>query len=120
VRNNALRALGVLARSDKRIAAGIPASNFVAMLNSGIWTDRNKGAALLDVLTQARRPGLLSQLRNSALDSLIEMASWRSSGHAEAARSILGRVAGIDEDRIRQLIRLGQIEVIIDSALRKG
>src|SRR5207245_130573 len=36
VRNNAVRALVVLARSDPKVAAQIPAAEFIAMLHSGI------------------------------------------------------------------------------------
>src|SRR4029450_3236224 len=42
VRNNVIRALGVLAQSNRKIAGMIPAEEFVAMLNSGTWKDRNK------------------------------------------------------------------------------
>lgn len=115
VRNNATRALGVLAESSARVAARIPATGFVAMLNSGIWKDRNKGSLLLEALTRGRDPRLLTLIRTKALDSLIEMARWRSPGHAYAARVILGRVAGIQEDRLQQLIGSGQTQVIIDA-----
>jgi hypothetical protein len=42
VRNNAIRALGVLAKSNSKIASEIPPNSFIEMLNSGAWTDRNK------------------------------------------------------------------------------
>ena len=38
-----------------------------------------------------------------ASDSLIEMARWREFGHAQSARLILGRIAGIDEERLQRL-----------------
>jgi hypothetical protein len=38
VRNNAVRALSVLAKSSPRVAAQIPAAGFVAMLSSGSWS----------------------------------------------------------------------------------
>lgn len=47
VRNNATRALGVLASSHPKVAARIPAAGFVEMLNSGKWSDRNKAGSLL-------------------------------------------------------------------------
>lgn len=115
VRNNATRALAVLARSSPRVAAEIPAEGFAAMLNSGVWMDRNKAGALLEVLTGGRNPVLLKLLRARALDSLIEMARWRSPGHAFSSRVILGRIAGIEEDRLQQLIGARQVEVIIDA-----
>ncbi|HEU5237883.1 MAG TPA: hypothetical protein VFU37_12165, partial [Pyrinomonadaceae bacterium] len=81
VRNNAVRALGVLAESSPEIAKSIPAEKFVSMLNSGIWKDRNKASYLLGVLSRSRNPALLSLLRRRALTSLIEMARWREFGH---------------------------------------
>ena len=115
VRNNAIRALGVLAQSNSRVAARIPAEQFIAMLNSGSWTDRNKAGFLLDALSQGRDPRLLSKLRSQALDSLIEMARWRSRGHAGTARILLGRIAGIEETRLQQLVGAGEVEQILNA-----
>ena len=115
VRNNAIRALAVLAQSNPRVAARIPAAHFIAMLSSGSWTDRNKAGFLLDELSKRRDPKLLSQLRSRALDSLIEMARWRSRGHADFARILLGRIAGIEETRLQQLVEAGQVDQIIEA-----
>ena len=117
VRNNAIRALAVLAESSPKIADRIPAEGFVAMLSSGSWTDRNKAGFLLVELSERREARLLSQLRSQALDSLIEMAHWRSRGHADFARILLGRIAGIEETRLQQLVAAGQVDQII-KALR--
>ncbi len=113
VRNNAIRALAVLAQSNSRVAVRIPAEHFVAMLNSGSWTDRNKAGFLLDELSKGRDPKLLSQLRAHAVDSLIEMARWRSRGHAGTARILLGRIAGIEETRLQKLVDAGEVEQIL-------
>lgn len=102
VRNNAVRALGVLAGSSAKIADQIPSSGFVAMLSSGVWTDRNKASFLMMTLTQSRNPRLLAELRVRALASLIEMARW-DNAHAVPARMILGRIAGIDETKLKNL-----------------
>lgn len=40
--NNAISALWVLATSKPKMAARIPADQFIEMLNSGTWEDRNK------------------------------------------------------------------------------
>ena len=112
VRNNAIRALGVLAESSPKVADRIPAESFVAMLSSGSWTDRNKAAFLLTELSKRRDPRLLTQLRSQALDSLIEMARWRS-GHADFARIMIGRIAGIEETRLQKLVETGQVDQII-------
>jgi hypothetical protein len=119
VRNNATRALGALARSDPKVAARIPAEGFVEMLSSGIWSDRNKAGGLLLALSQWRAPKLLAELRAHALDSLIEMARWRDGGHANPARMMLGRMAGMEEERLQKLaFDNGQVDVIIEAARR--
>jgi hypothetical protein len=102
VRNNATRALVVLARSNPKVAARIPAAEFIEMLHSGSWTDRNKAGGLLVELTKWRAPKLLTALRTQALESLLEMARWRAP-HAVEARVLLGRIAGIEEERLQKL-----------------
>jgi hypothetical protein len=116
VRNNAIRALVVLASSSSETSAIIPGQCFVDLLNSGIWTDRNKSAALLAVLTKRRDPQLLACLREQALTSLIEMARWSFAGHADNARLVLGRVAGIDEKTLTIKVARQEIEPIIKIA----
>jgi hypothetical protein len=116
VRNNATRALGVLVRSKPALAAQIPPDTFIEMLNSGVWSDRNKSAGLLAQLTDQADPALLGKLRSLALDSLLEMAAWRQPGHAYFSRMLLGRVAGLPEDRLHDLAWNGPIEVIIEAA----
>jgi hypothetical protein len=118
VRNNAVRALAVLAQSSPQAARRVPTASFIEMLDSGVWTDRNKAGFLFDVLSQARDPKLLGRLRSQALESLIEMARWRDPGHAQSAGMVLGRIAGIEENRLQQLVASGQVEVII-KALQK-
>lgn len=102
VRNNAARALLVLAKSNPRVAAKIPARNFIAMVKSGVWTDRNKASLVLAKLTKSGSPLLLAKLRKEALPALIEMAEWRDVAHASDARIILGRIAGIPEEQLRR------------------
>jgi hypothetical protein len=118
VRNNAVRALGVLARSVNEAAKTIPAEPFVNMLNSGTWTDRNKGTLVLEVLSRTRRRQLLNLLRRQAADSLIEMARWHEPGHADTARQILGRIAGIEEKRLQLMVANHEAEAIINEFLK--
>jgi hypothetical protein len=113
VRNNATRALIVLASSSAKIASGIPAAGFAEMLLSGTWSDLNKSVGLLDFVTAKNRDEkVLAQLqRKEVLERLIEMARWRS--HWESAANLLGRIAGIDEQRLKQLVSDSKAEVII-------
>lgn len=114
VRNNATRALGVLAESNPKVAAQIPAGRFITMLNSGSWTDRNKATWVILSMTKSRDPKLLAQLRSEALVSLIEMARWRGP-HSYDARILLARIAGIEEERAKQLANAGNIDEIMKS-----
>jgi hypothetical protein len=116
VRNNATRALGVLARSGSLFASQIAPDSFIDMLSSGRWSDRNKGASLLMQLTAGRNPDLLLKIRAAALDSLVEMASWRRASHAYFARMVLGRVAGLPEDRLEKLAWNGPVDVLLEAA----
>lgn len=114
VRNNATRALLVLAGSSEKVAMDIPAEGFIELLLSGTWTDLNKASYLLDSMTKSRNVKLLGQLRSrEVLDRLIEMARWRT-GYGAPARYILGRIAGIDESHLKQLVTTGKVEVIIN------
>jgi hypothetical protein len=50
----------------------------------GEWTDLNKSSLALAALTEARDPILMEDPRARALSSLIEMARWKSHGHARS------------------------------------
>jgi hypothetical protein len=102
--NNAIRALWVMVSSGNKARRFIPAHAFVPMLNSDKWGDRNKSGLLLAAMVGKRDPNLLSQLRAETLDSLIEMAQWHDPGHADAYRELLGKIAGLRDDHIRELI----------------
>jgi hypothetical protein len=118
VRNDAVRALEVLAGAKPDLAKRIPAESFIRLLRSGTWLDHNKASLVLVALTKGRDPKLLNLLRSESLDPLLEMARWRNIGHAEAALSILGRIAGIDEEALDKLIEAGQAEAIINKVNR--
>jgi hypothetical protein len=113
VRNNAVRALWVLGTAKPALANRIPAEPFIRLLRSGSWSDHNKASLALMALTTTRDPQVLAQLRTEVLDSLLEMARWRNIGHAGAALTILGRMAGIDEDTLNKLIDAGQTATIL-------
>lgn len=113
VRNDATRALAVLADSSPKVAARIPASGFIRMLGSPWWTDRNKAGFLLMYLTRTRDPKLLREIRAEALTPLIEMARWKDHQHAVFARMLLGRIAGIPDARLVELSNADNAEEII-------
>ena len=119
VRNNSTRAIGVLADANASLARHMRPDVFIEMLNSGIWTDRNKGAMVLERLTTKRNPAVLAKLRTIALDSLIEMTLWREATHAGVARMLLGRVAGIPEKQLEELARKGPPQTIVEALTGK-
>lgn len=96
VRNNATRALLVLAESNPKVAMKIPVAGFVEQLLSGTWTDLNKASGLLDLITRGSKAKMPVALRRKEVhDRLIEMARWRT-GHRESARNILARMGEKD------------------------
>lgn len=116
VRNNATRALGtIVSYANKNPGTGIhiPAEPFIAMANSLVWTDRNKGVWVLMSLTEGRPPALMKQLKEQALASLIEMARWKNDGHAMMSYMVLGRVAGMKEEEIIKTFNEGKREEVI-------
>lgn len=115
VRNDATRALGLLAESNPKVAARIPAAGFITMLSSGSWVDRNKAGWVLAGLTKSRDPKLLARLRSEAWVPLMEMARWRSVGHAYNFRILLARVEGIEEQRAQQLANEANADDFIDA-----
>lgn len=103
VRNNATRALILFANfanANPQLKIKVSAENFIPMLNSLEWTDRNKSLGVLDALTKNREKSLLNRLKADALASLVEMARWKNPGHAQTAFSILGRISNLSEDEI--------------------
>ncbi len=121
VRNNAMRALALFAQHARENPASnlsVPSAPFVDLLNSINWTDRNKSAAALAALTASRDPVLLADLRQRALASLIEMARWKSRGHAYMPFVVLGRVGGMSEDAIAAAWEHDDPEAVIAAAKR--
>jgi hypothetical protein len=122
VRNNAMRALWLIAafaQKTPNLGIQVPADPFVELLTSLTWTDRNKSSLALMALTESRDPALLSTLRQKALPALIEMARWKSRGHAVASVMILGRVAGIPENELTSAAAKGNHATIVDTALKR-
>ena len=104
VRQNAVRALSafaVLAKLDRESELRISPVWFVEMLNSLVWTDRQRAAQALLLLTENRDPLALAQLRERARESLFEMARWKHLPHALPAFLLLGRAAGLSDAEIQ-------------------
>ena len=106
VRDESTRALGVLLRSGSSFAQALPSADFIDMMWSGTWMDRNKASMMLDLMTQLRDPKLLQQVRAGAWQPLLEMSAWQDASHAYFGRMILGRMQGIPEERLHALAML--------------
>ncbi len=122
VRNNAMRALAMFAAmtpSAGRPVVRVPAEPFVGLLRSLLWTDRNKASLALLGLTARRDPDLLERLRREAIVPLVEMARWKSMGHAEPALTILGRIGGLSDEATRAALGRSEREGIINAALER-
>lgn len=121
VRNNAVRALALIAiyaRGHPELRLNVPSSPFIDMLGSPIWTDRNKSSMALMQITERRDSTLLAELKARALPALVEMARWKSQGHALPSFVILGRIAGLSEDAIYAVWARGDRQSVIDAAMK--
>ncbi|MDA2935315.1 HEAT repeat domain-containing protein, partial [Acidobacteria bacterium AH-259-D05] len=121
VRNNAMRSLGIiaiLAGRQPELGIEISPTGFIEMLNSLLWTDRNKALSVLWSLTEGRDPGVLRQLREQALPSLVEVARFKNAGHALPAYLILGRMAGLSDKEIEEAWSSGERESVITQVLK--
>jgi hypothetical protein len=119
VRNNATRALGAIAKlaaAQPALGITIEPDVFLDMLHSVTWTDRNKASFLLDEMTTSGASELLRTLRARALPELIEIARWKSEGHAGPGVRILGRIAGWGDRQTLRIWSDGGLEEIIAAA----
>jgi hypothetical protein len=118
VRNNATRALAVMsswAEKNPDVMLRIPHTPFIIMLNSVVWSDRNKAAFVLMSLTSKRDLAMLRELRAQALPALADMVRWQAFGHSFPAALILGRMAGMAESEIMQAYQRDR-EALIEAA----
>ncbi len=122
VRNNAMRALAVIAHAasaSPQPTLRIPFEPFIGLINSPVWTDRNKASFALMELSESRDPELLATLRSQAIVPLVEIARWKSEGHAMPAVMILGRIGGQSDEDVQAAWRRGDREVVINAALKR-
>jgi hypothetical protein len=70
-------------------------------------------------MTIGRDPKLLAKIREQALEQVIEMATWTEYGHAAAARLVLGRVAGIPEEKLGEMAKEASADPIVAAARGK-
>lgn len=118
VRANAVRALNaiaVLARLEPKLGIRVSATWFVEMLNSIVLSDRARAADALVTLTEHDRAGL-DQIRERALDSVVEMAQWKNLRYALPPFILTGRLAGMNEQEIQKAWTSGDRQSVIGIA----
>lgn len=106
VRNNATRSLAAIsfyAIQQPEQKLNVPYEPFIKMLNSVVWSDRNKALTVLMQLSRSREKRLLNRLRTASLPALSEMSQWKSRVHALPAYVILCRIAGRPESEIAKV-----------------
>lgn len=119
VRTNATRslvAIEVLAKLEPKQGLRISPTWFIEMLNSLSWSDRNRAVGALQILTDKPDQSILDQIRDRALQSLIEMARWKTLAHALPPYLLLGRVMGLPEDQVQAAWTKGDREWVIAQA----
>jgi hypothetical protein len=87
VRNNATRALIIVVAAEQKFRPLIPMDTVVALLGSGVRSDRNKGVELAEQLA----PENQAKVAERASVSLREMAAWHNPAHGATARELLRR-----------------------------
>lgn len=120
VRANALRALNaiaVLARLQPRMGIRVSPTWFVEMLNSIVLSDRTRAAKALVTLTDNDAAAALDQIRDRALDSVMEMAQWKNLRYALPAFILVGRLAGMNEGEIQKAWTGGDRQAVLAIAL---
>jgi len=116
VRNNAMRglaALAVFAQLNPQAELKISSTWFIEMLNSTHFTDRNKASMALMNLTEKRDEGTMTQMRDRGVPALLEMAQWKSLGHALPGFILLGRLVGWSEEEIHEKWKQGAREELL-------
>ena len=120
VRANALRslnAIAVLARLQPQLEIHVSPTWIVEMLNSIVLSDRTRAADVLVTLTDRDAAAALDQIRDRALDSVVEMAQWKFLRYALPPFILAGRLAGMNEQEIQKAWTGGDRQAAIGIAL---
>lgn len=99
---NSLRAVLVGAKMHPEQEIHFEATWLVELMNSVVWSDRFHASQALVTLTDGNNPAALDLLRARALPSVIEMARWHDLEHALPAFMLAGRLAGLDQAKIKE------------------
>jgi hypothetical protein len=120
VRANAMRALKAVrvgAKLHPEQSLAVLPTWYVELLNSVVWSDRRGASLELVELTDSRDPAMLAEIRERAIDSVVEMARWHDLEHALPPFILAGRLAGLSEEDIQAAWVSGNREAVIKKAI---
>jgi hypothetical protein len=120
VRANAVRslkAIAVLAQKRPELGLKVSPTWFIEMLNSLVLSDRQQACQALVILTDGgSAAAALDLMRERSLNTLIEMARWKTLRYALPAFLLVGRIAGIPDAELHAQWQNGERETAINRA----
>ena len=114
---NSMRAVIVGAKLHPDQGVKIEPTWLIELMNSVVWSDRFHASQALAELTENRDPETLALLKSRALPSVIEMARWHDLKHALPSFILAGRLAGLDDKKIKQAWVSEDREGVLKAAL---
>jgi hypothetical protein len=119
VRANAarsLKAIAVLSQKQPDVGLKVSPTWFIEMLNSLTLSDRQQAAEGLVILTDGGNRAALDLMRERSLNTLIEMARWKTLRYALPAFLLVGRIAGVSDADLHSQWQAGDRETAIKQA----
>ncbi len=113
---HALHAVAVLASKRPALGLRIPATWAVELLHSVVLADRTGAVDVLLSLTDHGAPQVLGQIRERALDSVLEMARWKTPRYALPPFLLAGRLAGMTDHEAQQAWQKNDREEVLRKA----
>ncbi len=114
-----LAPLAIYARKHPEAEIRVLTTWFVEMLNSVSWKDRVSAMKLLVELTDERDEKLMRHLKERGVPALVEMSLWKHLPHALPAYILLGRIADLSEQEIRDSWSANQREETVKKMRKK-
>ena len=114
-----LAPLAIYARKHPEAEIRVLTTWFVEMLNSVSWKDRVSAMKLLVELTDERDEKLMRHLKERGVPALVEMSLWKHLPHALPAYILLGRIADLSEQEIRDSWSANQREEMVKKMRKK-
>jgi hypothetical protein len=121
VRLNALRSLEFVRQALEAVPPDADGNRktvsptwLIEMLQAVTLQDRVEASRMLVRMVQRDNQSALQQMEERALPALVQMAKWTLPEHAQAAYTLLGRIAGLPEDKIQSSFRDNRRETVLE------